>query len=436
MRFSKIFYVIISTILVTIFMLIIYVFPTYNVNERLAGKAVKIYFADNISPAHKKVIDLFNKEYKGQIEVIPIDLPFDKFSTNDRKELLTRYFRSKSDRIDVFSVDQIWVPRFTRWAIPLNNYFTKDERNLILKYPLKSCYYNDTLYAIPLYLDIALMYYRKDLIGKLPNAKQIEKRLSKSITWEELMSLQKKFKNNPLFIFQADDYEGLMCIYTEILANMNGKLMEGDSLLLKTPKAQKALRFLSDLVNKYNISPKDVVRFKEDDSYRYYLKNNGIFLRGWTGLFKNNVVGNNYLYLKNDIAEVPTPHLEGSRPVSVFGGWNLMISKFSTKIPESITFIKFLMSEEAQKILFHVGGYIPINNKIYADSLFLKENPDLIFDMHLVKNGIYRPFSVKYTNVSDVVSYYLNLCIKGKLTPHDALYQADKELNSKSILLK
>jgi multiple sugar transport system substrate-binding protein len=133
---------------------------------------------------------------------------------------------------------------------------------------------------------------------------------------------------------------------------------------------------------------------------------------------------------------VPTPHLEGSRPVSVFGGWNLMISKFSTKIPESITFIKFLMSEEAQKILFHVGGYIPINNKIYADSLFLKENPDLIFDMHLVKNGIYRPFSVKYTNVSDVVSYYLNLCIKGKLTPHDALYQADKELNSKSILLK
>jgi multiple sugar transport system substrate-binding protein len=417
-------------------MLIIYVFPTYNVNERLAGKAVKIYFADNISPAHKKVIDLFNKEYKGQIEVIPIDLPFDKFSTNDRKELLTRYFRSKSDRIDVFSVDQIWVPRFTRWAIPLNNYFTKDERNLILKYPLKSCYYNDTLYAIPLYLDIALMYYRKDLIGKLPNAKQIEKRLSKSITWEELMSLQKKFKNNPLFIFQADDYEGLMCIYTEILANMNGKLMEGDSLLLKTPKAQKALRFLSDLVNKYNISPKDVVRFKEDDSYRYFLKNNGIFLRGWTGLFKNNVVGNNYLYLKNDIAEVPTPHLEGSRPVSVFGGWNLMISKFSTKIPESITFIKFLMSEEAQKILFHVGGYIPINNKIYADSLFLKENPDLIFDMHLVKNGIYRPFSVKYTNVSDVVSYYLNLCIKGKLTPHDALYQADKELNSKSILLK
>ena len=436
MRFSKIFYVIISTILVTIFMLIIYVFPTYNVNERIGGKAVKIYFADNISPAHKKVIELFNKKYKGQIEVIPIDLPFDKFSTNDRKELLTRYFRSKSDRIDVFSVDQIWVPRFTRWAIPLNKYFPKEERSLILKYPLKSCFYDDTLYAVPLYLDIALMYYRKDLIDKLPNAKEIEKKLNESITWKELISLRSKFKNNPLFTFQADDYEGLMCIYTEVLANMNAKLMKGDSLLLKTPKAQKALQFLSDLVNKDDVSPKDVVRFKEDDSYRYFLKNNGIFLRGWTGLFKNNVVGNKYLFLKNDISEVPTPHIQGSKPGSVFGGWNLMISKFSTKIPESIVFLKFLTSEDAQKILFNVGGYIPINNKIYADSLFLKKNPDLIFDMHLVKNGIYRPFSVKYTNVSDVVSYYLNLCIRGKLTPHDALYQADEELKSKSILLK
>src|ERR1039457_1467257 len=206
MQFSKIFYVIISTILVTIFMLILYVFPTYNLNERSAEKSVKIYFADNISPAHQKIIDIFNKKYKGQIEVIPINLPFDKFSTNDRKELLTRYFRSKSDRIDVFSVDQIWVPRFTRWAIPLNDYFPKSERNMILNYAIKSCYYNDTLYAIPLYLDIALMYYRKDLIGKLNDAQQIENALKKSITWKELIELRKKIKDNPLFVFQADDY--------------------------------------------------------------------------------------------------------------------------------------------------------------------------------------------------------------------------------------
>ncbi len=154
------------------------------------------------------------------------------------------------------------------------------------------------------------------------------------------------------------------------------------------------------------------------------------------GLFKNNMVGNKYLYLKNKLAEAPVPHIKGSKPVSVFGGWNLMVSKFSTKVPEAIRFIKFLMSDEAQKILFDVGGYIPINNKVYNDSLYLQKNPQLIFDMNLVKNGIYRPFSVHYTSVSDIVSYYLNLSLKGKLSPHEALFKANRELKSNSILLK
>jgi multiple sugar transport system substrate-binding protein len=417
-------------------MLIIYIFPSFNSTDSREGKAVKIYFADNISPAHRKLINLFNEKYKGQIEVIPLDLPFSKFSTNDRKELLARYFRSKSDRIDVFSVDQIWVPRFAKWAIPLNEYFPDSVKTTILKYALKTCNYNDTLIAIPLYIDIALMYYRKDLINQLSNSKQVVAKLKNSITWEDLITLNNKFPKNPLFVFQADDFEGLICMYTEILANMKGKLMQGDSLILKTPQAEKALQFLADLVNKYKISPQNVLRFKEDDSYNYYLQNNGVFLRGWTGLFKNNKIGSNYLSMNDSIGEVPTPHLKGSKPISVFGGWDLMVSKFSTKIPQSICFVQFLMSQEAQKILFEEGGYIPINNSIYKDSLYIAKNPELLFYVSLLKNGIYRPFSEQYTNVSDVLSYYVNLAIKGSLSPHDALQKADDKLNSKSILLK
>jgi multiple sugar transport system substrate-binding protein len=414
-------------------MLIIFISPSYNIGDR---KAVKIYFADNISPAHRKLINLFNEKYKGQIEVVPLDLPFSRFSTNDRKELLARYFRSKSDRIDVFSVDQIWVPRFAKWAIPLEEYFHDSGKADILKYALKTCYYNDTLIAIPLYIDMAIMYYRKDLIEKLGNAKEIETKLKKSITWEDLIALNNKFAKNPLFVFQADDFEGLICIYAEILDNMKGKLMENDSLYIKTPEAEKALQFLTDLVKKYKISPKDVLRFKENDSYKFYLQNNGIFLRGWTGLFKNNNVGSNFMNMKDMIVEAPPPHLKGTKPKSVFGGWDLMVSRFSTKIPEAICFVNFLKSEEAQKILFEEGGYIPINNSIYKDSLYVAKNPELLFYQSLLPNGIYRPFSEQYTNVSDVLSYYLNLSLREKLSPHDALAKANNRLNTKNVLLK
>ncbi len=436
MKFSKMFYVVISIILVTIFMLIIYIFPSYNISDRSIGKPIKIYFADNISSAHRKLIGLFNEKYKGQIEVVPIDLPFSKFSTNDRKELLARYFRSKSDRIDVFSVDQIWVPRFARWAIPLEEYFSKPEKDSLLSYALKTCYYNDTLVAVPLYIDVALMYYRKDIIDKLSDAKAIENELSNSITWQQLINLNKKIKNNPLYVFQADDYEGLICSYIEILANMGGKFMEDDSLLFKSPKAIEALQYLDDLFKKDKISPQEVLRFKEDDSYKYFFQDNSVFVRGWTGLFKNNAVGKKYFNLKDDVEAVPTPHLEGSKPASVFGGWDLMISRFSTKIPAAVKFVKFLTSKEAQKILFEGGGFIPTNNELFDDSAYVQKHPNLKFYSKLLKNGIYRPFSEHYTKVSDILSYYINLSLKSDITPRDALYRAYDKLNSKNILLK
>ncbi len=430
------FYVVVSIILVSIFMLIIYIFPSYNISYRDNSKPIKIYFADNISSAHRKLINIFNEKYRGQIEVIPIDLPFSKFSTNDRKELLARYFRSKSDRIDVFSVDQIWVSRFARWAIPLEEYFSNSDKAALLSYALKTCYYNDTLVAVPLYIDVALMYYRKDIIDKLTNAKEIENELNNSITWQQLIALNKEIKNNPLYVFQADDYEGLICSYIEILTNMDGQFMEKDSLLVKSPKAIEALQYLDDLFKKYKISPHEVLKFKEDDSYKYFFQDNAVFVRGWTGLFENNSVGIKYLNLKDKIEEVPTPHLEGSKPASVFGGWDLMISRFSTKIPAAVKFVKFLTSREAQTILFEDGGYIPTNNEIFRDSAYIVKHPKLNFYSRLLRHGIYRPFSEHYTKVSDILSYYINLSLKSKLTPHDALYRAYEKLNSKNILLK
>jgi multiple sugar transport system substrate-binding protein len=99
---------------------------------------ITIHYVSHISDAHQKVIDRFNKKYEGRIQIESINLPFEKFSTNERKELLARYLRSKSDRIDVFTVDQIWIPRFTKWSLSLDNYFNLDERKKLLDYGLET----------------------------------------------------------------------------------------------------------------------------------------------------------------------------------------------------------------------------------------------------------------------------------------------------------
>lgn len=436
MKFEKLFYIVISSIIIIVVILVSYIFPPFASQSDINPNTKKIYFVDHISAAHRKVIKRFNEKYQGQIEVEAIDLPFEKFSTNERKELLARFLRSKSDRIDVFSVDQIWVPRFAKWAIPLESFVTLQQKNNLLKYSMQSCFVNDTLIAIPLYIDIGVMYYRKDLVEN--TAPLFIKKINESITWEDLIQLREKMTNpaQPLFIFQGADYEGLMCIFFEMLLCQNANAAKSDSLLFNTPAAKKSLQFLVDMVNKYNLSPYDVVNFKENVSYRYFLAKNAVFLRAWSSFYSDYKNSPDYPVSSNNFERAPLPHFRGCKPVSIFGGWNLMVSQYSTKIPEVSKFINFVISEEAQKIMYEEGGFLPISNSLYEDSAFIAKHPELSFYKKLLKNGVHRPFLENYTNISDVLSYYLNLALKRQISVTDALNKATEKINSELFLLK
>ncbi len=438
MNIEKIFYIIISTILVTVFILLIFVFSLSNVDSQSSSKFKTLYYVDHISAAHQKVIDNFNERYKGSIKVETINLSFEKFSTNERKELLARYLRSKNEHIDIFSVDQIWVPRFARWAIPLRNVLDRSDIDDIIPNALQTCYYEDTLVAVPLYIDIAVMFYRDDLLKQLPGYKNIIADLDRSITWENFIALNNKINRlqKPFYVFQADDYEGLLCTFTELMANQNNPIIDNnDNILVNSPEGKKSLQLLIDLVRKFKISPEEVTNLKENESFRYFAAKNAYFLRGWSSMFDDR-----FEYFeknKNAVLKMaPMPRLQNTPAKAVYGGWNLMISRFSDKIPEAAKFIKFLMSEESQKIMFEEGGYLPTNKNIYTETDYIKRNPDIRFFEDLFKNGVYRPFIKEYTSVSDVLSYYLNRAIKGEITADNALADAEKRIKKNAILIK
>jgi multiple sugar transport system substrate-binding protein len=426
MKFEKLSYVAISAAVIIALLLLTYI--STPVVNRSAQRVKKIYYVDNISPAHKKVIQNFNTKYKGQIVVEAIDLSFDKFSTNERKELLTRYLRSKSDRIDVFAVDQIWVPRFAKWGIPLEKHISAKQQSALLDKATESCFYNNKLVAVPLYIDIAVMFYRHELLKGLSDPDEINQKIKGSITWDELLQLHSKFKNNNFFLFPADDYEGLICVFVEMLAGRNQELVKNNELKFNTPEGIEVLQLLVDFINKYKISPPEIQNYKENQAYDHFINTQSMFVRGWPAFIHNKNI--------NEFSIAPTPRFSGSEPKSVFGGWNLMISKFTSRVPEAVKFVNYMISAEAQKIMYEEGGYLPVNNTLYNDTSFISQHPDLGFYKNLMNQGIYRPFLEDYTNVSDILSHYLHLAIKGKVSPKDALQMASEKINSGSILLK
>lgn len=413
----------------------IFVMTPAGISEADTEKATKIYFADNISAAHQKVIALFNDKNRGSIEVVPVNLPFAKFSTNERKQLLTRSLRSKGTRIDIFAVDLVWVPRFVKWAEPLAQYFSPQEQKAFLPYALKSCFFGQTLVGVPLYIDIGVMYYRKDQLTVLPNHAALEQKLKKSITWDEFIQLGSRLAppGKAFYLFPADSYEGLICCFVENISSENGALIQGDSLRVNTPQARRALQLLVDLVGKYNVTPAAVTAYKEIDVYEDALAHDAIFFRGWPGNLRG--YENRYLGKIRNIEVAALPHFAGAKPAAVFGGWNLMISKDSDKKAAAVKFIKFATSKEMQQVIYEEMGYLPANQKVYDDTAFYNRHPDLKYFRQLLEHGVHRPALVEYTKISDILSFYANKAIKREISVERALQSAEEMIRAQKVLI-
>ncbi|MDQ7817210.1 MAG: extracellular solute-binding protein [Melioribacteraceae bacterium] len=429
----------ISLLSITIFALVAFVFISL-IGEHFLIKEeseTKIYFVDNISPGHKLVVEKFNQLYEGKIKVIPIDLPFEKFSTNERKELLVRYLRSKSDRIDIFSVDQIWTQRFAKFVEPLGNHFPVNKREKYLEAAIESCYFNDQLVAIPLYIDISIMYYNKEELQRRGKYASIKNELDNFITWERFIEIGKELKTgvNPYYIFPAADYEGLVCSYFELLESQNYKIFSGDSINITSRESIRSLQLLIDLVHKYKLSPPDVTAYKETEADLNFISKNGIFLRNWPGFYKwyRTFISDDNPEDKYGMA--PLPHFTDSKPASIIGGWNLMISATSKKKTAALEFVKFLNSEEAQLIMYNNSGFLPVIKSLY-ESLSNNEDAKIKFFNDIFKTYVHRPYSEFYTRYSDVIAHYMHLAIKNNLSAYDVLKKAEQIINSNQIFIK
>lgn len=422
-------------VFLTILILILFSITPLELPDWKSTHVTQIYFADNISTAHQRLIDDFNRKYAGEIEVVPMNLPFSKFSTNERKEILARVLRGQSSRIDLFAIDLIWGPRFAKWCQPLDAYFSAADRAQILSYSLESCYFENQLVAIPLYIDVGLMYYRRDLLQPLSDFPAIEARLQASITWEEFIELHRRFPNaaNPFYLFAADNYEGLICSFWETIARQSHQIFSGEVIEFQVPAARKGLRLLVDLVNYYHLTPSIVTKFDEYQCYIYAMKQNAIFLRGWPGMLRHfREDTTKFKFLK--IAALP--HFEGTQAGSVFGGWNIMISKFSTHKDAAAKFLRFILEKENQIKMYQNGGYLPTNAQVYQDSTFCTQQPELKFYRQLLDHGIHRPYLVDYTRISDILSNYLHRAIQQEISVEEALQAATRDINTRTPLAK
>ena len=419
-------------------LLLVLLFLRINLGHLLRKNSVtKVYYAGYITPTHQNIIDQFNAINEDHIEVVPINyLSLTNFNTNQRKELLIRALRSKNSHIDIVSLDDIWIARFAKWSEPLEKYFSMEELREILPNALQACFYGSHLVAIPFYIDVGLLYYRIDLLSEIPNWNSIEQKLKKSISWEELLQLQKYFRGskNPFFVFPPNRDESLMCVFWELIANQNRSQLSNERMQIRTPEARKGLQFLVDLVNQYQVMPDSILNMTEAETFDYAIQNDAIFFRAWPGFLKN--IHLNPAIDESNFGIAAMPHLKGHNYSSVLGGWNLMVSKHSRKKEAAVRFIKYITSPKVQEQLFEHLTYLPIREAVYSNMNFVNRHPDLSYFRTLLDSGCWRPSMTDYTQISDILSYHIHQALQNELSTDDALNAAQTMIDAEQVLVK
>jgi len=419
--------VVLLVLISALFTIILNLFPLIRNSSEL-NSAKRIYFAENITPAHAQLIDEFNEINKGKIEVIAIDLPYKIFTTNKRKELITKNLRNSSSRIDIYAIDVVWGERFIKWAEPLNSYFSTKEIDSIFDEAKNYCYFDSTLYSIPFFVDIGVLYYRDDLLKEMDNYENLIKKISSGISWEELVNI-KTPKSKYKYLFQADNYEGLMCNFLEIAGRNSFYNSNFEDLKFRKDTLSERLNFIRDLIYRQKFIPEEVIGFDENKTFSFALENDVPFFRGWpTG--KRNIILNKKLIPKlKHLKFAPLPKFAGESPVSTIGGWNLIVSKNSKYKDESIAFIKFLLSKSSQKYIWENNGYLPVLKSFFTNSLYLNKYPELKLFKSLIESGVYRIKHPQYTRISDILTKNLNLYFNRELSTDDFINNSLKEIN-------
>ncbi|UOF88690.1 ABC transporter substrate-binding protein [Fodinisporobacter ferrooxydans] len=381
-------------------------------------KPVTITFASGKDATGTVQLEI--KKFEEENPNIKVNYIEEPQSSDEYHNQLVTKLSAGDNSIDVYAMDIIWPPEFgaAKWNLPLNQYFSKADLSAMLPGPVQGDTYKGTLYAVPWFTDAGVLYYRKDILDKAG--------IQPPKTFDELMKDAEKLKGQGGtqygFVFQAKQYEGLVCDYLEYLWGNGGDVLNKDGkVVIDSPNNLEATKFFVNLV-KSDVVPKGIDTFMEEDARRLFTEGKAVFMRNWP--YAWSISQGPESKVKGEVGMAPMPvGPHGTEPAATLGGWNLGVNANIKKdhVAAAIKFLKFMTSPEAQKLSAIKGSRLPILKETYKDADVLKVDPQFAQLYPVFIHAKPRPVSPVYPQISDSIQINVHKAMLGEETPEQAL---------------
>ncbi|MBF6328924.1 ABC transporter substrate-binding protein [Nocardia transvalensis] len=358
--------------------------------ENLSGRGPITYVEGKDTTetgAVKNLIDRWNAAH-------PDEKVTFKEQSNDASQQyddLAQHLRAKQSDYDVMALDVPWTAEFAAkgWIQPLKDNFAIDTSTL-LSPTVASATYKGTLYAAPRNTNGGLLYYRKDLVPNPPK------------TWSELISQCHIATEHGIGCYagQFAPYEGLTVNAAEVINAYGGTFVgpDGKTPTVDGPQSRAGLQVLVDAYRNGNI-PKEAISFKEPESQNAFAQGKLLFLRTWPNFY--GVANADSSVVKGDTGVAPLPGKDGIG-ASTLGGYNAAISAYSKHKATALDFLRFMISEDAQRIVAE-GAFPPVRSSLYDDPALIAKFPYLPALKDSIASAVPRPVTPYYNAVSKAI---------------------------------
>ncbi|MEU4742792.1 ABC transporter substrate-binding protein [Actinosynnema sp. NPDC023658] len=366
----------------------------------------------------QKLVDEWNSKH-GDEKVRIIELPE---SADAQRQQMVQNAQVKSDAYTLLNLDVVWTAEFAanRWVVELPaDQFGLDK---FLQPAVKTAQYRDKLYAVPVYSDGGLLYYRKDLLDAAG--------VKPPKTWAELTAACQAVKAAQpaigCYAGQFEKYEGLTVNFDEAVHSAGGDVVDSSGKpVVDSPEAKAGL---DTLVTGFQqgIIPQKAITYKEEEGRRAFQAGELLFHRQWPYQWNlaGKTDGSSQVAGKFDVA--PLPGIDGPGS-STLGGHNFAISAFGKNKATALDFIKFFTSESSQRSNLLATSQAPTLASLYDDAELIKQFPYLPTLKESILSAKPRPQAVRYGDVTQAVQEAAYAALTGEKTSDVAL----KDLQTK-----
>ncbi len=342
------------------------------------------------------------------------------WSSDEQHQFYVINLEGGSPPFDVMMLDVIWVPEFARagWILDLTGRVPSAERDAHFASAIEPATQDGRLWALPWFMNVGLLYYRKDLLAKYG--------LPPPETYDELVRqvrvVQAGERDRRLdgYLWQGKQYEGGMVNVLEALwANGTRVIDEAGRPFPEPERAREALAVLRGLIES-GVSPPWVTAADEELTRRPFGDGRAIFLRGWPYALDLFELPDSRV--RGRVGVAPMPRLaHGPVGAAATGGAHLAVSAH-TRHPELATeLVRFLTSAAAQRAMTEGAALRPSRPALYHDPQLIARDPTLPALLPLIERGHPRPITPYYLMLSTTLQPEFSAVLVGRKSPARAV---------------